>query len=190
MPRALVEAVEIGIRRGLLDDEDALAKAQQLVERDPPRADRSAAILSPTSGMLVTRRSSERVAPCSRAITARSPMFRSTTGPKLEWPGGARLAVWVIPNIEFFPLTRGIAGLSRRARRQPALGARLGATRLRQPGRHLAADGCAEQARHPRQPDTEQRHLRPPPADRPRRDRARLGDPRPQPDQQRVARHT
>jgi allantoinase len=30
--------------------------------------------------------------------------------PKLEWPGGARVAVWVIPNIEFFPLTRGIAG--------------------------------------------------------------------------------
>ena len=21
--------------------------------------------------------------------------------PKLEWPGGARLALWVIPNIEF-----------------------------------------------------------------------------------------
>ena len=31
--------------------------------------------------------------------------------PKLEWPGGARVAVWVIPNIEFFPLTRGIARL-------------------------------------------------------------------------------
>jgi peptidoglycan/xylan/chitin deacetylase (PgdA/CDA1 family) len=30
--------------------------------------------------------------------------------PKLAWPGGARLALWVIPNIEFFPLTRGIAG--------------------------------------------------------------------------------
>jgi hypothetical protein len=30
--------------------------------------------------------------------------------PKLEWPGGARLAIWVTPNIEFFPLTRGIAG--------------------------------------------------------------------------------
>src|SRR6516162_3433645 len=29
--------------------------------------------------------------------------------PKLEWPGGARVAVWVIPNIEFFPLTRAIA---------------------------------------------------------------------------------
>src|SRR6266566_4141155 len=30
--------------------------------------------------------------------------------PKLTWPNGARLAVWIIPNIEFFPLTRGIAG--------------------------------------------------------------------------------
>jgi peptidoglycan/xylan/chitin deacetylase (PgdA/CDA1 family) len=29
--------------------------------------------------------------------------------PKLRWPNGARLAVWIIPNIEFFPLTRGIA---------------------------------------------------------------------------------
>ena len=28
--------------------------------------------------------------------------------PKLEWPGGARVAVWIIPNIEFFPLNRGI----------------------------------------------------------------------------------
>jgi allantoinase len=30
--------------------------------------------------------------------------------PRLEWPSGTRLALWVIPNIEFFPLTRGIAG--------------------------------------------------------------------------------
>src|SRR5260370_16636368 len=30
--------------------------------------------------------------------------------PKLKWPNGARLAVWIIPNIEFFPLTRGIPG--------------------------------------------------------------------------------
>jgi allantoinase len=29
--------------------------------------------------------------------------------PKLKWPNGARLAVWSIPHIEFFPLTRGIA---------------------------------------------------------------------------------
>ena len=30
--------------------------------------------------------------------------------PILKWPDGARLAVWIIPNIEFFPLSRGIAG--------------------------------------------------------------------------------
>src|SRR5438477_11850651 len=30
--------------------------------------------------------------------------------PKLNWPNGARLAVWIIHNIEFFPLTRGIPG--------------------------------------------------------------------------------
>ena len=30
--------------------------------------------------------------------------------PKLVWPDGARLAVWVIPNIEFFPLSCGISG--------------------------------------------------------------------------------
>src|ERR1041385_6023532 len=30
--------------------------------------------------------------------------------PTLKWPNGARLAVWIIPNIEFFPLTRSIPG--------------------------------------------------------------------------------
>ena len=30
--------------------------------------------------------------------------------PVLRWPNGNRLAVWIIPNIEFFPLTQGIAG--------------------------------------------------------------------------------
>jgi len=30
--------------------------------------------------------------------------------PVLRWPNGARLAVWIIPNIEFFPLSLGIAG--------------------------------------------------------------------------------
>src|SRR5205807_1910805 len=30
--------------------------------------------------------------------------------PVLKWPNGARLAVWIIPNIEFFPLTIGIPG--------------------------------------------------------------------------------
>jgi hypothetical protein len=48
--------------------------------------------------------------PCNRAITARFPYTRINDRPKLEWPAGALVAVWVIPNIEFFPLTRGIAG--------------------------------------------------------------------------------
>jgi allantoinase len=30
--------------------------------------------------------------------------------PKLTWPNGARLAVWVVPNIEFFPLNEEIKG--------------------------------------------------------------------------------
>lgn len=30
--------------------------------------------------------------------------------PRLSWPGGAHLALWVIPNLEFFPLTAGLAG--------------------------------------------------------------------------------
>jgi allantoinase len=30
--------------------------------------------------------------------------------PKLTWPNGARLAVWIVPNIEFFPLSIGIPG--------------------------------------------------------------------------------
>lgn len=30
--------------------------------------------------------------------------------PRLRWPNGAHVAVWIIPNIEFFPLTRGLAG--------------------------------------------------------------------------------
>ncbi|RXZ38188.1 polysaccharide deacetylase [Oxalobacteraceae bacterium CAVE-383] len=32
--------------------------------------------------------------------------------PRLEWPGGARVALWVIPNIEFFALDDRIPGVS------------------------------------------------------------------------------
>ena len=107
--------------------------------------------------------------------------------PKLKWPNGARLAVWIIPNIEFFPLTLGIAGSPYTQPRAGAVGARLGAARLRQPRRHLAHHGCAEQARHPRQSDPQQRYLRSPPTDRQSGSRARLGDPRPQRNQFPVA---
>lgn len=33
-----------------------------------------------------------------------------TQRPKITWPGGARLAVWVIPNIEFFSLKDALSG--------------------------------------------------------------------------------
>ena len=49
--------------------------------------------------------------------------------PKLTWPGGARLAVWIIPNIEFFPLSVGIAGTPYDTRVPPAPSVRAWAQR-------------------------------------------------------------
>jgi hypothetical protein len=98
--------------------------------------------------------------------------------PKLEWPGGARLAVWVIPNIEFFPLTRGISGHpgapagnppSVRAWAQRDYGNRVGIWRLMDV---LSKHGIRASQ------DIEQRHLRPSSADRSGGGRARLGNPR------------
>ena len=40
--------------------------------------------------------------------------------PKLTWPNGARLAVWIVPNIEFFPLSIGIPGSPYDTRVPPA----------------------------------------------------------------------
>jgi hypothetical protein len=37
-----------------------------------------------------------------------SPIVRR---PRLEWPGGARVALWVVPNIEFFSLETRPGGL-------------------------------------------------------------------------------
>ncbi len=46
-----------------------------------------------------------------------SPIHRR---PRLEWPGGARVAFWVIPNIEFFSLSESIpAGAGRSAVKPP-----------------------------------------------------------------------
>jgi allantoinase len=39
--------------------------------------------------------------------------------PALRWPNGAHVAVWVIPNLEFFPLTRGLAGHAFEAKGKP-----------------------------------------------------------------------
>ncbi len=42
-----------------------------------------------------------------------------TERPRLTWPGGAHVAVWVIPNLEFFPLTRGLSGHPFEAKGKP-----------------------------------------------------------------------
>ncbi len=42
-----------------------------------------------------------------------------TERPRLTWPGGAHVAVWVIPNLEFFPLTRGLSGHAFEAKGKP-----------------------------------------------------------------------
>ena len=42
-----------------------------------------------------------------------------TERPRLTWPDGARVAVWVIPNLEFFPLTRGLSGHAFEAKGKP-----------------------------------------------------------------------
>jgi allantoinase len=42
-----------------------------------------------------------------------------TDRPTLRWPGGAHLAVWVIPNIEFFALTSGLSGHPTEAKGNP-----------------------------------------------------------------------
>ena len=85
------------------------------------------------------------------------------------WPGDAKLALWVIPNIEFFHLDDPMPGVNNErlsgAARENAERAQLGAARLRQSRGHLALLRRARAPRHPRDGGTEQRHLRPPPAD-------------------------
>ena len=47
--------------------------------------------------------------PQSYGPFAYSPINRR---PRLQWPNGARVAVWVVPNIEFFPLDELVPGFS------------------------------------------------------------------------------
>ena len=47
------------------------------------------------------------------------PYIPITERPRLTWPGGAHVAVWVIPNLEFFPLTRGLSGHPFEAKGKP-----------------------------------------------------------------------
>jgi peptidoglycan/xylan/chitin deacetylase (PgdA/CDA1 family) len=49
--------------------------------------------------------------------------------PVLKWPNGARIAVWIIPNIEVFPLSVGIPGTPYDTRVPPAPSVRAWAQR-------------------------------------------------------------
>src|SRR5262249_41091755 len=85
MPRTLVQAIQIGIGRGLLNDKDALPKAQDLIEH----VYRELLEALPFHGDIwhgAQRRSSSSRAPCSRAITVRSPTSLSTSGQSLNGP--------------------------------------------------------------------------------------------------------
>ena len=72
-----------------------------------------------------------------------------TRRPKIVWPGDAQLALWVIPNIEFFSLRRAVRPSVRR-KRAGTDSASLGPARLRQSCRHMAHHGRAFEAEYPR----------------------------------------
>jgi hypothetical protein len=75
-----------------------------------------------------------------------------TRRPKLIWPDGERVALWVNPNIEFFGLDDVMPGnLNERVPREHAKIPKLGGAGLWQPGRHLAGDGGLDALWHPRQ---------------------------------------
>ncbi len=42
------------------------------------------------------------------ALVLRDGSLPITMRPKINWPNGARLAVWVVPDLEFFPLTTAV----------------------------------------------------------------------------------
>ena len=95
--------------------------------------------------------------------------------PKIEWPGGARVAFWVAPNIEFYELAPpkqpaaygvGAAGARR---------AQLLAPRLRQPRRLPAHAGRDGPLRRARQRLAQRRGVRPPSRDHRGVREARLG---------------
>ena len=64
--------------------------------------------------------------------------------PKLEWPGGAHVALWIIPNIEYFSMMEKPGRLWRR--RQGSRRGDVGRARLRQPRRRVPHHGRARQA--------------------------------------------
>ena len=89
-----------------------LSRLQPSVPRPPIRARPRAVlgIILPASCLDGGADGTARLRPLS--------LFPINDRPVLRWPNGARLAVWIIPNIEFFPLTSASPAASTiRARR-------------------------------------------------------------------------
>ena len=111
-----------------------------------------------TSAGAPRRRRNPRMKPAPYGPFPYSPIIRR---PVLTWPDGARVALWIIPNIEFFSLGREGAGGGGRQRCAGAGRAGLVGARLWQPGRGVPADGGARPPRHPRHGRAQQRAVRP-----------------------------
>ena len=74
-----------------------------------------------------------------------SPIIRR---PRLTWPNGAHVALWVIPNIEYFSLEERPGGYGGGGKIPDVV--MWSDARLRQPRRRVAPDGGARPLRHPR----------------------------------------
>ena len=82
-----------------------------------------------------------------RPIRLRPP---SPTGPVLKWPGGARVAFWIAPNVEHYEYLPAAPATSATPGRECPHPRRhvLRPARLREQGRDLAHDRGDRQARH------------------------------------------
>src|SRR5260370_42349750 len=118
---ALIPIIEGGIGAARFDDENCLAKAQRLVELGARQLGKIApleacpianlhAALPRIRSIVAGLDPAAMEAPMEPRDYGPFPYVPINQRPKLEWPGGARLAVWIVPNIEFFPLSIGIPG--------------------------------------------------------------------------------
>ena len=119
-----------------------------------------------TMSLRISRRSqSRRQADMKPSTYGPFPYSPIINRPKLEWPNGAQLALWIIPNIEFFSLMEkvpaGAGGSNAPAPDVPQWAVRDYGNRV---GvfRH---DGDARPLRHPRHGRAQQRIVHPPSRD-------------------------
>jgi allantoinase len=119
------------------------------------------------------------------------PYVPITRRPQFTWPGGARVALWVNPNIEFFGLDDVMPGnLNERVPREHAKIPNVRNWAVRDYGNRVGIWRIMEvltPLRHPRQCRAKQRSVRSSPGNHRRGRSARLGASRAQPDQRAAA---